>query len=139
MRKTTKNTKATKAIGKKATKAAPKATEKAPASAPAQKPVEAPKVEEKAKKAKHAAIESGGTIQINEAVGIHFRADAQTAPIEGDMVMVVVGESEVPLIVTCTKPLVDGSTLIQAFVTKKSGDYKILGEAKGQTATVIWK
>lgn len=127
------------ALKEQAKEAAPKANGKAPAIKAAPVTVEAPKTEEKATKPKHEAIKSGGTIQINEAVGVHFRADAETAPAEGDMVMVQVGKAEVPLIVSCTKPLVDGSTLIQAFVTKKSGDYKILGEAKGETATVIWK
>ena len=117
---------------------------KAPAVKAAEMPAEAPKIEEKATKAKHAAIESGGTIQINEAVGIHFRADATTAPAEGDMVLIQVGKHEIPLIVTCTKILLDGSQLTQAFLPKKCEvdglkAYQILGEAKGESATVIWK
>lgn len=97
------------------------------------------KSEEKAPKAKKEAIVSGGKILINEAVGVHFRADAGTAPETGDMLMLSIGKVEVPLIISCTTPLKDESILIQAWVTKGSGDYKVLGDAKGQMATVIWK
>ncbi len=147
MSKSTKSTtKATKTSAKKAeSKAAFAAAVKAqkaeaPKAAPKALPTATEAKEKAAPKApKHTAIKSGGTIQINEAVGIHFRADAETAPAEGDMVLLAIGNSEVPLIVSCTKALVDGSTLIQAFITKKSGDHAILGAAKGESATVIWK
>ena len=127
------SSKTTNSKASKSVKVAPKARKTATSTPKAAEP------QETITKAKHEAIVSGGSIQINEAVGIHFRAKADSAPIEGDMVLVQVGKDEVPLIVSCTKPLVDGSVLIQAFVTKKSGDHLILGAAKSQTATVFWK
>ncbi|HEY3320087.1 MAG TPA: hypothetical protein VGP72_06460 [Planctomycetota bacterium] len=93
---------------------------------------------EKATEPKNHPARSGDLITINEAVGVHFRAEAKGAPTAGDIICVKIGDNEIPLICSFTTPLKEGSILVQAFVTAGSGDYKVLGAAKGQKAQVLW-
>lgn len=94
----------------------------------------------KTPKAKHELAVSGSMIRTSELVGVHFQAKIDSAPQLGDMLMLTTAKGiEIPLIVSCWTPIKtnEEAVLIQAFITKKSGDH--LHMIKDSMAKIEWK
>ncbi|HEY3325119.1 MAG TPA: hypothetical protein VGP72_31990 [Planctomycetota bacterium] len=89
---------------------------------------------------KEVGVRSGDEVTVNEAVGVHFRAAADAAPEPGDLILVRLPDgAEATLLCSCTKPLISGTVLVQAFTFAGSGEYKLLEPHKGNKARVFWR